>query len=461
MKKKKWHEYLDNLDPELVKKLVEQNKKRVRGIWLRVGAIVLSVALLIGSVFLIQLIKPSIPIVNAQTPSDAPKYYGYEWTVGGLGGGANPNGISVTAKLIETLPDTYTFFGDWRQIEFRLLRMQTVKLLKGKEMTDEFYYLIPVGYMTELSAFDRFVIKDMAQFTYEHSVMYNKTQGKAEQLNTVIFGYRVYGYSLMGENFMPFDSFGIFDDALWNSNDKWKEDTKLAFRPSSLAQAEKSILDEEWERDLYVHLLKDISGEAAEALAQLRSFDDGIFVQDFSTSVHRRSPEVQFSATRYINGFATNERVDIRSKEWNGGDRDILTYTKARFSEDDMSCLPDLTSAFEAVKGAVLNGSVTPPNYKAQEPILYTSSGIFGWYAKTEKGVIGIVRVTWRFSTETYDDCYDDAYYIIEYGSEECKPVSRDSLLEILGDHETSYIYTGEYDRYGKYIDRENIVIVD
>lgn len=126
-----------------------------------------------------------------------------------------------------------------------------------------------------------------------------------------------------------------------------------------------------------------------------------------------------------------------------------------------MSRLPDLTSAFESVKSAVIDGSVTPPNYKAQEPILYTSSGIFGWYAKTEKGVIGIVRVTWSFLMEGYDYYYDDAYYVIEYGSEKCKPVSRDSLLEILGDHETNYIYKGEYDKYGKYTDRENIAMVD
>ena len=48
----------------------------------------------------------------------------------------NPNAISVTAKLAETLPDTYTFFDDWRQKEYRLLRMETVRLLKGRSMTD-------------------------------------------------------------------------------------------------------------------------------------------------------------------------------------------------------------------------------------------------------------------------------------------------------------------------------------
>ena len=69
---------------------------------------------------------------------------------------------------------------------------------------------------------------------------------------------------------------------------------------------------------------------------------------------------------------------------------------------------------------------------------------VFGWYAKTENHVIGIVRVTWCFYTETYQNYYD-AYYIIEYGSDECKAIDRDTLLELLGDHESTYVYMAEF----------------
>ena len=190
----------------------------------------------------------------------------------------NPAGISVTAKLVEALPDEYTFFDDWNQDEFRLLRMQTIKLLRGQEMVEEFYYLIPVEFSTDFSIFDRFVINNMAQFSYEQTVMYNKTQGKAEQLNLVVFGYRVYGYTLMGENLMAFDANGRFDERLWTSNAAWIAETERALRVDTITQAERNIQDEEWRQDLFVHLLKDISGEAEKVLNQIKTFDNGVYV---------------------------------------------------------------------------------------------------------------------------------------------------------------------------------------
>ena len=466
MKKKEWNEGLNHLEPELVEKYVEQKDrvrqrgKKPKGIWLRFGAIAACFVLVLGGVIVVPMLRdnrPDIPIVNAQIPSSAPHYYGNQSSSGTSGGGqmeVDPTGLSVTAKVVEALPDVYTFFDDWNQDEFRLLRMQTVKLLRGQEMVEEFYYLIPVGFSTDFSIFDSFVINNMAQFSYEQTVMYNKTQGKAEQLNLVVFGYRVYGYTLMGENFMAFDANGRFDERLWTSSAAWIAATDRASSVDTITQAEESIQNDEWRQDLNVHLLKDISGEAKKVLDQIKAFDNGVYVPQFSTNVLWYSPEVQFHATKYIHGFATNEKVSVWCKEWTGGDQDTYAYTKARFSEEDMSRLPDLSSAFESVKEALNSGLATPPHYNNQEKLRNTTSGVFGWYAKTENGVIGIVRVTWRFYTVKYQYYYDDAYYIIEYGSDECKAIDRDALLDLLGDYETTYIYTGEYNKYGKYSDR-------
>ena len=476
----KENEFLDgvsNIEPDVVERFVSMdnklqekaNKPKSKGIWLRFGAIAACFCLIVSAIIIVPMLReddpgiipgtdnrPNIPIINAQIPSSAPQYYGNESSSGISEGGqmeVDPTGISVTAKFIETLPDVYTFFDDWNQDEFRLLRMQTVKLLRGQEMTEEFYYLVPVGFFTDFSLFDCFVIKDMAQFSYDYSVMYNKTQGKAEVLNLVVFGYRMYGYTVMGENIVAFDANGNFDERLWKANDAWTYATQKAQIVDTIIQAEKDIQDDEWKQDLYVHLLKDISGDAEKVLEQIKTFDNGVYVPRFSTDTLWLSPEVQFHATKYINGFATNEKASVWCKEWTGGDQDTYAYTKARFSEADMNHLPDLSSAFESVKGALNSGSVTPPHFNNQEKLRNTTSGVFGWYAKTENGVIGIVRVTWRFYTEKYQYYYDDAYYIVEYGSDECKAIDRDALLELLGDYESTYIYTGEYNEYGKYSD--------
>ena len=240
--------------------------------WIPVLSAAACLVIVVGVVLGIGILnrKPSatiIPLVREQAYSSAPMYYGDERSAGSHESQmeVNPSGLSVTAKLIETLPDTYTFFTDWNQKEYRLLRMSTVSLLKGVEMTDEFYYMIPVDFMTDFSRFDRFVIMDMAQFAYEYSVLFNKTQSKAEQLTLVLFGYGVYGYDSMGEKFMAFNNDGTFDETLWKSNSLWASQTEHAQAPEDIITAEnRARQDINGTTDRYVHLLKDITGKAAD-----------------------------------------------------------------------------------------------------------------------------------------------------------------------------------------------------
>jgi hypothetical protein len=467
MKKQEWTAGLDHIDSALVEQYVQQKetltqKKKKRNFWLRAGAMAACLALVLGAAVVGAVLRgntpgvnpnpdnrPNIPILNVQTPSSAPMYYGSEFTNGKSGSSAElrDTGLSVTARLLETLPDTYTFFDDWEQFEYRLLRMKTVKLIKGQETVDEFYYLVPAAYMTDFSIFDCFVIKDMAQFTYEYSIVYNKTQEKAEQLSLVIFGYGTYGYTLMGEKLMAFDKAGYFDERLWKTTEVWREATKHSQVVGNIKEAIKKIQNEAnpWDDRIYVHLLKDISEEAAQVLSQMKTFENGLYVQNFSNTIHLGSGG-QLKTTRYVNGFATNEMISI----YMDGDTDKLIFTKARFDEQDLAALPDLRSAFTSLTQTLESGTILPPNFSAQVEIKRTTTGIFGWYAKTENGVIGIMRVSWCCYTEKYQSYYDDAYFIVEYGSLECKQISRDDLLEMLGEYEKQYIYTGKYYEYGK-----------
>ena len=77
--------------------------------------------------------------------------------------------------------------------------------------------------------------------------------------------------------------------------------------------------------------------------------------------------------------------------------------------------------------------------------ILY-KHGFFGWYAKTNDGVVGIVRVTWNFRF----GAMDDAYFIVDQTANEIRQIDRDSLIEKFGEYETPYIYRGEYAKNGK-----------
>ena len=65
-------------------------------------------------------------------------------------------------------------------------------------------------------------------------------------------------------------------------------------------------------------------------------------------------------------------------------------------------------------------------------------------------GVIGIIRVTWCFYSGLADVYYDDAYFVIEYGSDTCTQISRDVLVQRLGNYEKAFIFMGEYNENGK-----------
>ena len=450
----KEHEFLDavsRMEPDVVERFVAMDNRlqkragrsKAQRIWMRVGAMAAAFAIVLGGVSLIsrrQHLTPVIPIVNTQSASGAPLYYGSSASVGGSGSSSevSTTGLTVKAELMEVLPDTYTFFDDWRQQEYRLLRMKTQKLLQGGEMTEEFYYLVPMEFMTDFTRFACFIIRDMAQITYEYGVMYNKTQGTAEQLNLVIFGYHVYKYDELGEQMLAYNDIGVFDQRLWNSNDLWKRVTENAHGISTLSAAELLLRNDERHRDRYVHLLKDVSQESADMIAYARSFDNGFYIPAFSSTKLSLSPEVQLCTVRYINGFATNEyiRIEADSYEW----------TKARFEEQDMENLPDLSSAITAVASAYEAGEITPPHIRNHTKKKLSGYGIFGWYAKTKDGVIGVVRVTWSY----YKGYSDDAYFIIESGSDECRPIDRDALLRRIGSYETTYIYDGKYNQNGK-----------
>lgn len=514
MKTTEWNQSLDHLDSDLIEAYIAQKDRLVprkahSGKFLRLGMIAATLVLLLGMMLLLPMLRaddpsvspspdistdvsaetaqdtslpstqetgqgtvapptqettseptrPNIPLINSHTPSPEPQYDGSPYaepSSGDTAGELSPDGISVTAKFIEALPDTYTFFDDWSQYEYRILRMQTVKLLKGVEMTEEFYYLVPVNYMTDFSLYHQFVILDMAQFGYDLFVMYNQSRQTAESFTLPLFGYRNYGYYLMGDNLIAFDANGNLDLRLWTSNAYWNEETEYAQKqpPVTLAEAEEKAKPQgNWADDLYVHLLTDITGDAAEVLDRIRSFKNGIFVPEFSSIILFLGPEVQFRATRYINGFATNESVRVWCKEWTGGKQDTFALSKAKFYEEDLKNLPDLSSAMASVVTAYHNGEITPPHIDENAIKKSTGYGIFGWYAKTPGGVIGIVRVSFSFDakdTHTYRPLFDDAYYIVTPGATECTAIDRDELVKLLGEYETTYIYTGEYNELGK-----------
>ena len=498
----KENEFLDgvsNIEPDVVERFISMdnklqkkaNKPKTKGMWLRFGAIAACFLLIVSAVIVVPMLReadpgvivppdetnndvgvnptpdtesdgrPNIPIVNVQVPSSAPQYYGSESSVNSSSNSAEADivqsGISVTARFVDALPDTYTFFDDWRQVEFRLVKMEVITVLEGADVPNEFWFIVPIGHMTDFSLFDKLVFSDIAQYGYEYSLVYNKTQGCAEQLETVLFGYSNTVFSWIGAEIKAFDSDGHFDMRLWESTDGWKTSTHSTaeyfgaeyFQNYTLQDAEEDARNSGHGEDYYyVHSLADVSGAASDALDYIKNFENGVYVTSSGGQKLFFGPEIQLGFRRYINGFATNENGMIYA--------DSVRWSNARFSKEDEEKLPDLQSAVAAVISAFESDEIKPPHLQNANQDKLKSAGIFGWYAKTNNGVIGVVRVSWYYEdtdlSHYYDDRYfDDAYYIIEYGSDECVPIDKDDLSDRIGaDYEKSYIFDGEYDEYGK-----------
>ena len=398
--------------------------------------------------------KPtSMPTIDGYNPEQtsipAPQYYGSEESsvYNSLNSQilAHPSNISVTAELIEVLPDTYTFFDDWQQNEFRLLKMKTVKLLGGKRITEEFYYRLPVKYMTDFTIYDKFILVYINQLCYEYSVLYNKTQGKAEQINLIIFGYNYFrDLDIYAAHFIPFDSNGSFDNRLWKSSSAWIEAAENASAASTLVQTEKDIQARELNKGKDINLLQEeLSAEDKLLLESVKNFENGLYIPESSASLLTGMSLGDLFCIRYINGFATNEHICMGTRS--------ATSTSS-FEKDDLASLPNLASALAYVASEYAKGNILPPHISNHQSLQLSSYGIFSWYAKTNEGVIGVVRVTWKYS----DDKFDDAYYIVRYSSDDCTQIERDALLTLLEGHSTLYIYDGAYNENGKDFPRIN-----
>lgn len=477
MKSKHILDALNGIDYDLVEDALEKRRTK-RAVWIRWAAAAACVCLVVGGVLAMtngtgnhectevsgngsfgtestDTKDPNrLPIEVIQVPGDAPLFYGSEGSFGESDSAAEIEriGVSVTMKAVEMLPDTYTFYGDLRQRKFRLLRMELLSLVKGLRMVDDFYLMVPDAYVTDYTVYDILFAKDLLQHSYEKAVLYNATKVCAEQVTLPIFSW----YSV---GLFAFEDDGSFDISLWHSTETWENVTKHAEEhlPEgfNLAMAEEAERNKTYEPDIFVTLLSDLKDETADIANQVLNPENGLYAYYVPTHLYHYDPTVQLTCRRYINGFATNEYVNI----WGGyehdgyenGDRtesELVRYSKAKFKDEDLENLPDLSGAMQAVKKAFDAGEITPLHIESYEAMKQESFGIFGWYAKTSDGVVGIVRVTFCYSGRGW--CFDDAYYVVECGSQECVSIARDALLEKLGEYEATYIYTDEYDKNGK-----------
>ena len=360
-----------------------------------------------------------------------------------------PRYVNLTAKAVRMLPDTYYITGQ-RSIKFRLVQMEVIRTLRGQCEVEQFYYILPEAYVTDLTQYDALVIPCLRQFGHVYYVLYNDTKQQLEAMDLVVLGY----YPYISARIAAFSD-GYIDTSLWSATDAWAEDFKNnTVKPehSTLEAYEQCMIELHglgYSDDVVLHHISPKSDEVAQALDYVKPFNYGVFIpqelQDAAWSYYRR----------YINGYPTNETVYISSNQ---------AYHSTCFTDAVIAVLPDLAEGLRTVNEAYDAGEILPPHLKGWEDLRFIKYAIMGWYAYTDNGSYAVIRVSWTYSDDSQKNWedklrYDDQYYVLESGYTDWQSIEYQELISLLGEPFPDFvIHVDGYDDGGRIIENDILI---
>ncbi len=344
------------------------------------------------------------------------------------------NGLVVLCRAVEVLPDVYETVAPYGSMEIWRLRVFQMQVIDGLDtgITGDFWFAIPDAWYEDLTQYETLMIS-LGQLGPDFLLQNTRTLA-LERFDLLFWEtWPFYGDIIAFRD-------GIFDESLWaceswekaNALRAWEHldydhCTRIVSRGDSIEDVlqviEERRQDEKYKpATLYTN---NVSGDAAQALEYIQSLEQGSYI-----------PKTGFSAkqphyTRYIGGCPTNEYIII--------DRENNTaeYSEFRFTQEDLQNLPDVAGYVRSLNLDALS----PPNRDVEgRDLLFR--GAYGWYEKTDKGVLAFVKVIWMYDYEGYGYIYDDLYIQLTLDGTQVR--TRDQMLDILG--ENSNIYTGSYD---------------
>lgn len=497
MKKEEWNEGLNHLEPDLVEKYVEKkerlrqkNKKR-KVIFLRFGAIAACFVLILSAVIAVPLLRGNDPgiITGSETASgtgnagnnDPPDHIpiifdatvspekisgsSLEFIIGAStsddGTSTSPPafqfsvGITVKAKVVRNHPDSYyklDVSSEYRPAAYRLIQMETVEVIIGKNVPQYFLYLIPERVYVDMSAYDSLLIS-MSQIGAENYVLKNGTKNRMEAFELPVFGDEQ-DHPELG-NIIAFSD-GIFDEGLWQSNN-WIYGYQFAkfylddpgagdlvvYRGDSESKVISAIKEQikEWYPVSYdepsVIALDFKTQEAKAAIEYVKPFANGVFSQSYDG-------EKKLLFRRYINGCQTEEtiQIDLLTEE--------VTYSEIRYTKEDMERIENIAVHLSEKANEYAKQLPTPPHIVPDGKTLLCLN-LYAWYVKADDKLYGVIKTVWRYreKDDYFLQYYDDAYILYDISAGTAKDISRDDLVNTVGERN---VYTGEYNESGTVI---------
>ena len=354
-----------------------------------------------------------------------------------------PYDFTVVARVVETLPDTYYHLdvrSTYKPAGYRLVRMELIQTLNGKNLPQEFLYLLPEDLYVDMSVYDCLLIA-MDQLGTENYVLRNGTQNRMEACPLPLFD-DCRGQPQLG-GIIAFTD-GIFDESLWQTP-SWYFGYQFIRahldNPNLDLVVHRGITLEETIANINHKLVTYGQSEpsvitldfktqtARDALALVMPFENGVFSQSLTGE--------QLTFRRYINGCQTEETVtiDLSTEE--------VTYSQVRYTPEDMENLQNIALYLSEQAAAYVQNSPTPPHTDPEGKKLLCLN-LYAWYAKVDGKLYGVVKTAWRYceNDDWYIQYYDDQYVLFDMTDGSGRDISRDDLLALLGDRN---VYTGPY----------------
>ena len=476
------------IDDELISGAACEAVVMKRNPWLKWGAIAACLAIIAGAIFVLPLLRgddpgeipgtgttgdPGIisPSNNNHTPiifdaTASPEQLSgnsLEFIVGtstSIGDGqpdAVPpafqfsHGIAIKAKVVKNYPDTYYKLdvrSEYYPTAYRLIQMETVEVINGNNVPQQFLYLIPEYVYVDMSVYDSLFIS-MSQLGAENYVLRNGTQNKVEFFELPIFAdYQ--DHPELG-NIIAFSD-GIFDESLWQ-NYTWlygyqfgsyyldhpEYSDLVVARGDSESTVRFAIQQqyEKWGGSNYqapsVITLNFKTQAAKDAIEYVKPFANGVFSQFYSP--YSQNGELIFR--RYINGCQTEEtiKIDLLTEE--------VTYSEVRYTKEDLQQIENISVHLSKKATEYGKQLPTPPHTNPEGKELLCLN-LYAWYVKVDGKMYGVIKTAWIYQEKEdwYIQYYDDSYILYDMTASTATDIARDDLIKIVG---TRNVYTGEY----------------
>lgn len=439
---------LEYIDPALI----ERAERRPKKIWLRWTAVAACLAVVIGVCAYFFPTPGQDPTTGTPTPMISltdhtvcpERLTGVQVLGSPVSGSSQSNSgtqgeppsfmfctnIVVEARVVEILPEVYV--DALTNYQYHILRLETLDVVNGKNVPQEFYLRLYAWLSPALDQFDSLILS-IEQVGIENYLMVNSTTRTMEAFSLL---FQVYNYYRPHYGSVIAFSDGRLDVSLWEL-ERWgigeyylqkilEGDSWMHFpasEGSTPENAKENIL--KWVENN--EIVKNRKVETQADFPEHTVFD---YVEPFANGVfaHR----YYGTAVRYIrliNGFCTTERILLKNGE-------VIPEGEA-FTKEELSAVPDLGSMIENLN---LDALEQPhEEYYEGRDVRLWQQGATGMYAKVDGQLYGIVKVTWHYLQNGFYDgelSYYDALYYLVSADGSYRTASYEELTTLIGDNE-------------------------